>query len=224
MSLLTLVLLFGCGPRGSEPAGPAQQTGDLPDQEGWRSTITATTGDRIAAVINYGHMRRYSEKRAVEFDEGIKVDFFDKSGQHASLLTADGGRFDEGSNDVEAIGHVVVVSDSGITLRTERLRWDRESEKIVTDAFVTITTTEGDTLYGHGFESDPNLTQWEIEKPSGVSSKRVVLEPRKSLNPDLGRTAADSGGAESLPDSAVVVKKAAPDSAGDLRQSKRKSP
>ena len=34
-----------------------------------------------------------------------------------------------------------------------------------------ISTPELDTLHGTGFESDPDLTNWKILKPSGVVGK-----------------------------------------------------
>ena len=34
---------------------------------------------------------------------------------------------------------------------------------------VMITTAEKDTLYGIGFESDSELQNWKILKPSGVT-------------------------------------------------------
>ena len=36
---------------------------------------------------------------------------------------------------------------------------------------VMLTTTEKDTLYGIGFESDSDLQNWKIIKPSGVTSR-----------------------------------------------------
>jgi LPS export ABC transporter protein LptC len=196
--VLLLASVAGCGTERSQPAAPAEQNEDLPDQEGWDSIITASKDDRIAAVIRYGHMRGFSKRRVVEFDQGIVVDFYNPKGEHTSKLTADGGRLDEKTEEVEAIGNVVVISDSGMTLRTERLRWDRRGEKIVTDQFVTITTAEGDTLYGRGFESDPNLNNWLIRQPSGVSSKRIVLERKRRRSvPDSVIVAADTSTTQS---------------------------
>jgi len=211
-----LVFLWaaGCTSESSPPAPPAQESKELPDQQGWNSTVTATTKGRLAAVIRYGHMKRYSKRLVTEFDQGIEVDFFNAKGQHTSKLKADGGRFKESDDQVEVMGHVRVVSDSGVVLRTSRLRWDRRAEKIVTDQFVTITTADGDTLFGRGFESDLNLTHWEIRKPWGVSHRRIMLEPvRKHTVEDTaavgsGPAAVRQKGLGKEPDSAAVAKKA----------------
>ena len=67
-----------------------------------------------------------------------------------------------------AIGNVVVLSDSGVTLFTDTLSWDNIREKVYSDDEVIFITEEQDTLYGIGFESDVELDNWKILKPTGV--------------------------------------------------------
>jgi len=77
---------------------------------------------------------------------------------------------EEASDFMRAMKNVVVVSDSGVTLYTDTLVWDSKEELIYTEVNVMLTTEEGDTLYGIGFESDIALENWRILKPSGVTS------------------------------------------------------
>jgi len=148
---------------------------DGPDQEGWNSRITVTSNGRTSAVVQYSHMEKYSKRQETKFDGGIVVDFYNTEGQHTSNLVSERGVLHEESNDVEALGNVVVVSDSGMTVRTQRLRWDNTRQKIISNDFVTITTAQNDTLHGKGFQSDQSLKQWSIGKPSGVSQKKINL-------------------------------------------------
>jgi LPS export ABC transporter protein LptC len=111
----------------------------------------------------------------VKFDGGIIVDFYNTEGKHTSNLVAERGLLHEETNDVEALGNVMAVSDSGITLRAQRLRWDNTRQKIVSNDFVTITRADGDTLHGVGFESDQNMKNYSIRKLSGVTKKRIDL-------------------------------------------------
>ena len=69
---------------------------------------------------------------------------------------------------MKAIGNVVAVSDSGITLFSDNLIWDSKGERLHTKEEIMITTPEADTLYGVGFESDSDLKNWKIINPSGV--------------------------------------------------------
>ena len=79
--------------------------------------------------------------------------------------------FNEISNNLKANGNVYVVSDSGYTLLTSEILWDNRYKMIVAEDSVMFTTTEGDTLYGVGFESDMDLTKWKIKKPRGTRGK-----------------------------------------------------
>jgi hypothetical protein len=63
-----------------------------------------------------------------------------------------------------------------MTLRSERLRWDQQQQKILTNDFVVITTAERDTLWGHGFESDQAMKNWSILRPTGVTEKKLALD------------------------------------------------
>ena len=47
---------------------------------------------------------------------------------------------------MKAIGSVVAISDSGITLYTDTLFWDAKKEKMTTLDSVMITTLEFDTF------------------------------------------------------------------------------
>ena len=72
---------------------------------------------------------------------------------------------------MRAMGNVVAVSDSGITLYTDTLIWDSKKEKMSTDNPIMLTTQKNDTLYGIGFESDSDLQNWKVIKPTGVTDR-----------------------------------------------------
>jgi LPS export ABC transporter protein LptC len=148
---------------------------EFPDQEGWTSTVTTTKNGIVGATIQYGHMQQFKNKKVIEFDNEIVIDFFDTEGKHNSKLTSVNGRLNEATNDIEAFGNVVVISDTGITLQTERLRWDNNIEKIISNEFVTIITADQDTFFGKGFESDQNLNNWRILDFSGKTSRGFDL-------------------------------------------------
>ena len=178
--IIFALLLLSC--HSTEEPAPSATNAEGPDQEGWNSKITVTSNGRIAAHVEYSHMEKYSKKRQVQFDSGIKVDFYNNKGEHTSHLIADKGQLFEDTNDVEARENVIAKSDSGITLRSQSLRWLNRTQKIVTEDFVTITTQKGDTLRGKGFESDQNLKNWFIKKPTGVTQKKFEL-PRSARKP-----------------------------------------
>ena len=134
---------FGCKSQDQQTVTPPNYDG--PDQEGWNSRITVTSNGRTSAIVKYSHMEKYSKRRETKFNGGIVVDFYNTEGRHTSNLVAERGLLHEENNDVEAMDNVVVVSDSGMTVRTQYLRWDNVRQKIFSNDFVTITTAQNDT-------------------------------------------------------------------------------
>lgn len=199
--ILVALAFSACGERQKSNVSAPGVEEERPDQEGWNSTIISTKDGQVDAVINYAHMERFSKRQTVEFDDGVKVDFYDAKGNHTSTLTARGGRYLEADNSVMAQGNVVIVSDSGVTLYTEQIQWDQKKQKVFSNEFVTITTAEGDTLSGTGFISDPELENYEFYQPRGVSAQKVdlKLEDDASKRRQARPTASDS--ARSAPDS-----------------------
>ena len=144
----------------------------MPDQESWGVIIILTDEGTIRAKIRSGHLEKYNEKEFVMLDSSVTVDFFDIKEQHTSVLTSEKAEINQASNDMEAMGNVVAVSDSGITLYSESLIWNSREEKLHTKDNIMITTLETDTLYGVGFESDSDLKNWKILSPSGVTGRK----------------------------------------------------
>lgn len=180
MKRLIYILLFfaffvACDKHDSTPVEVREKV-DLPDQEMWNFKITATDRGTLQAIINAGHMRRFANRSLALFDEGVHIDFFDEKGETASVLTAKGGELDENTTNVKVIGNVVVVSDSGFTLNTEELFYYKESGRILSNVKVMVTTEQGDTLRGVGFESDTQMNGWRIKQPyNGVAHKGADL-------------------------------------------------
>lgn len=177
LCILSVWIFFGgCGVEKQETISTVTEEKEYPSQEGWNSEIRLSKAGKLQAVVHYGHMMKYEKRKIVFFDEGVEVDFYDNKGNHTSHLTSEKGEYHENTEDVLGRGNVVVVSDSGVTLSTDVLRWDNRLGKILSDTTVMVTTTDSDTLYGLGFESDPDLNHWIIKKPWGVSQRRIDIE------------------------------------------------
>ena len=115
---------------------------------------------------NPEEIRRVVTLQAEGFHKTNPVPFFD-----SFLKTSFRAEVNQNSNDMKASGNVIATSDSGITLFSESLTWLSVSEKLYTKDSIMITTIEGDTIYGIGFESDSDLKNWKIIQPSGVTGK-----------------------------------------------------
>ncbi len=173
--LIVLILVSACS---SENQSPSQNMAPraLPDQESWNTTVLITREGKTVGVLKAGHVQKFNKKNITLLDDSIRVDFFDEQGNHKSVLTALGGLVNDLTQDMEAYGNVVVVSDSGVTLYTDTLKWDNKNQKIYSEIPIMLTTEENDTLYGDRFTSSPDLADYEIINPRGRSSKKINVE------------------------------------------------
>ena len=149
---------------------------EYPDQESWQATIQLTKDGRIVGMLEAGHIQKFSKKNITLMKSGIKVDFYDMDGNHTSVLNSESGKVFDDRQDMLAYGNVVVVSDSGLTLFSDTLKWNNKEQKIYSDILVKIISNEADTLYGDSFISDPGLINYEIVNPRGKSSKLLTIE------------------------------------------------
>ena len=168
INLLFFVIFFSCSSQSSENL--ISRDG-MPDQESWGVNIILTDEGLIRAKVSSGHLEKYNEKEFIMLDSNVTVDFYDDKEQHTSVLNSNKAEVDQKSNDMKAIGSVVAMSDSGITLFSETLTWNSKEEKLHTKDKIMITTPDADTLYGIGFESDSDLRNWKIINPSGVTGR-----------------------------------------------------
>ena len=173
MRLFLFILLILVSSCAREPVLEMPSRDGMPDQESWGVTIVLTSEGLIRAKVRSGHLEKYNEKKFVLLDSSVMVDFFNEEEQHTSVLTSKTAEVDQASNDMKAMGNVVAVSDSGITLYSETLTWNSKDEKLHTKDNIMITTLEKDTLYGVGFESDSDMKNWKILSPSGVTGREL---------------------------------------------------
>jgi LPS export ABC transporter protein LptC len=175
IALILIFVLYSCSSTQEEPSGPRPENEGLPDQESWNSTIIVTRDGRRMAEVWAGHIATYNQKNETVLKDSIHIDFYDQEGNHNSVLTANEGIVYNQNNNMIAIGNVIVVSDSGIVLETEELKWNNQTQKIISDVPV-IFTTETEKLNGDSFVSDPDLKDYEIKNARGYTDKIIPLK------------------------------------------------
>ena len=166
--LLAAAVFAGCEEKIRPSVLGGVSSASLPSQQSWNATVTFSDSGIVKAILKAGHISSYEGTRQTWLDNGVHVDFFDERGVHSSVLTSQLGKVDESTNNLEATGHVGVVSESGVVVETEKLFWDNNRQLIHSDEFVKITSPK-ENLQGHGFESDQNLKNYKIFKVTGTA-------------------------------------------------------
>ena len=140
---------------------------DVHDQLSVDVEITLTEKGNIKALIKSKLLERNDNSLELKLTDNVNVDLFDDNYQHSSLITSNYAFVSETENKINAFGDVIVAADNGQQLWTDSLLWDNKADKIFTNASLTFISGNLDTLYGTGFESNIDLTNWKITKPRG---------------------------------------------------------
>ena len=164
------IFLFACQSNELQRSGETRQ--GRPDAESWDAVITLTNKSAKRGVIRSGHLEKYNDNEFILLDQNVDADFFNEAEVFTTNLKSLVAEIDEEEDFLVAIGNVVVVTDSGVTLFTDTLSWDNQKEKVFTSDSVIFITEKKDTLYGIGFESDIELNNWKILQPTGVFNER----------------------------------------------------
>lgn len=140
---------------------------EVVDNEIWNPRIILTRTDKKMVEAESDKLYKQKDESAILVGN-VEIDFYNNMGKHMSILYADSARINEKNNNLSAQGNVYVVSDSGYTLTTSKIDWDNNYKMIIAKDSVMFTTSEGDTLYGIGFESDSDLEEWKIFNIFGI--------------------------------------------------------
>ncbi len=168
--LMLAALFFSCSSKGR--SDNSDFTEELRENEIWNPLIILSREENKIVTAKAEKLYKSSDKLALLVGN-VEVDFFSDEGNHISILYSDSAQIDEQNNNLNANGNVFVVSDSGYTLTTSNLLWDNRYMMIIAEDSVMFTTTEGDTMYGVGFESDMDLNQWRIFQIFGVTREGI---------------------------------------------------
>lgn len=160
--LLAFISLFGCSEKKVKPnIDFSIKSNKIPSQESWGDTVMFSDSGKTKAILYAGHLSVFDNPPQTYLDGKVKVDFYNSLGEKTTELTSLKGRVDDKTKDLYAIDSVVAVNDSGITLKTQELKWRNKDQKIITDKFVTIISKK-EQIQGYGFESDQNLRNYTI--------------------------------------------------------------
>ncbi len=112
---------------------------------------------------------RYDQEKEpfTEFPDGIEIEKYNSQMKVVSRITANYARHMEKEDTWLAKNNVIAINEQGDSLKTEELIWDENKGKIYTDQFVKIIRQD-QVINGIGMESDQNLSNWEIKKPTGT--------------------------------------------------------
>ncbi len=166
--MVTVFALSSCETDRNEIMAIGKKT-VMPDLTGTGVTMLYSDSTVLKIKLQTPQMQKY-EKGVKEpvtiMPKGLFVIFYDDHGKEATTLKADYGVKYEISKRMEVRYNVEVVNVNGEKLNTEHLVWDEKKKKIISDAFVKITTAK-EIIMGKGLEANQDFTQYEIKEITG---------------------------------------------------------
>ncbi|MFH1120596.1 MAG: LPS export ABC transporter periplasmic protein LptC [Bacteroidota bacterium] len=171
VTVLSMVALFSCNNDLNE-VNLLNQPDTTPSMFARNVSIAESEFGRIKYNLTAAFLKRSElpgKATSTIFPEGFRVVFFDslQPDKIRTEITAEYGLDDESKRIMEARTNVIVINHlKGEKLNTERLVWDKNTRKVYSDKFVTITTPDK-IIYGEGMESDEKFERWTIKKPRG---------------------------------------------------------
>lgn len=101
------------------------------------------------------------------FPKGIYLQKYDRHFNVIATVAADSAKFYRVQNLWQLDGNVELTKVPGQLFLTQQLFWDQRHRRIYSDSFIHIETPER-MLEGHGFESNDQLTNYSIRRPTGI--------------------------------------------------------
>ena len=164
--------LAGCRDRGAQPAVTGAAA-DSADQTIFGVRTLLTDAGLMRAELLADTAYAYEDGTRFELKD-VKTTFFTKQGARDAVLTSREGTYRSRSNNMEARGNVVVVSEQGRRLTTPVLRYDQTRNEISSDSAFVLTEPNR-RLEGVGFVSDPNMTNVRILQSKAATTGAVTL-------------------------------------------------
>ena len=122
------------------------------------------------------------------FEKGVYLEKFDTLFRIDASIKADTAYYYDKKKLWELKGNVQILSQRGDKFQTELLFWDEKKEKVYSDKYIQIEQ-EDKVLRGYGFESNQDLTEYEIKNTTGIFTIEDVApatppQPADSLKND----------------------------------------
>lgn len=162
------VLLFSCANK-IEKIKEFSLGDKMPGMEAEQFEMIHSDSTVIRFKLITPRLLNYDQEKEpfMEFPEGVQIEKFDEKMQIVSVVTSDYAIYYTNEKKWTAKNNVVVINQEGDSLKTEELIWEEAKGKIYSEQFVKIIRKD-QIINGVGFESDQDMSNWQIKKVRGT--------------------------------------------------------
>ena len=169
LAAVMFVLFPACSGKNKNLAEAISENDTLPSMK----TLGVTTLISDSGITRYKVVAEewliYDKKNPPywAFEKGVYLEKFDSLLRIDASIKADTAYYHEKKKVWELKGNVQILSQRGDKFQTDLLFWDEKKEKVYSDKFIQIEQ-EDKIIKGYGFESNQQLTEYEIKNTTGV--------------------------------------------------------
>ncbi len=163
------VLFPSCSGKGKELADAISENDTLPTMSslGVTTLISDSGLTRYKIVTEEWIILDKKNPPSWAFEKGVYLEKFDTLFHIDASIKADTAYYYEKKKLWELRSNVQIQSQRGDKFETDLLFWNEKEEKVYSDKFIRISQ-EDKVITGYGFESDQNLTEYQIKNTTGV--------------------------------------------------------
>lgn len=136
---------------------------NAPDSEVSGATILLSVKGKLTTEIVADMINQYNDIDST-MAYALNIRNYDTLGQANSTVTGDSAVIREETKMYTIFGNVIVISEDGTKLETDKLHWNPKTDKIYTDSYVRITDSDG-MLSGWGFEANQKIKNYKFLNP-----------------------------------------------------------
>ncbi len=166
LKLLILISLFSCS-KNTDQINKLFEKHTRPPEKAENIKMIYSDSSQLLFILTAPvfETRKTGNKKYIEYPKGIKISFLDQNKQANSWITADKAKNYISDKKFVANENVKLFNSDNDKLETSELIWDEKEEILYTNKFVKVTRpAKGDTLYGYGFKSNKDFTEFEIKR------------------------------------------------------------
>lgn len=168
-AIVMLILFPSCGKEKKFTGDAISERDSLPAMVTYDVETFISDSGVVKYRITADQWEVFDRKRPSHwaFEKGLYMEQFDSLHTIEASITADTAYYYDKQKLWKLIGNVDIQNHKGERFMTELLYWNQSTERVYSDRFIRIEQPDR-TIEGHGFESNQQLTIYQINNISGI--------------------------------------------------------
>ena len=169
LAAVMFVLFPACSGKGKNLAEAVSENDTLPSMRSLGVSTLISDSGITRYKVEAEEWLIYDKKNPPywAFEKGVYLEKFDTLFRIEASIKADTAYYHEKKKLWELKGNVQIMSLRGDKFQTDLLFWDEKKEKVYSDKYIQIEQDDK-VIRGYGFESNQDLTEYEIKNTTGI--------------------------------------------------------